>query len=167
MANKYPEVSANENDNISVAPCEGKMPKDILCEDDWDIRAFPHLHNPDGSCGKDHERKVRLTDQYYFIQRICNLEKRFARSPAYMYAALGYLEKKQLNRNINMANTRGKEVINDMGEKAYVLEDGYRVLDDIKGTPRYWKKTKYEMIAKLDNLGPFHLFFTLSCADMR
>ena len=23
------------------------------------------------------------------------------------------------------------------------------------------------MIAKLDNLGPFHLFFTLSCADMR
>ena len=94
MANKYPEVSANENDNISVAPGEGKIPKHILCEDDWDIRAFPHLHNPDGSCGKDHERKVRLTDQYYFIQRICNLEKRFARSPAYMYAALGYLEKK-------------------------------------------------------------------------
>ena len=66
-----------------------------------------------------------------------------------------------------MANTRGKEVINEMGEKAYMLDDGYRVLDDIKGTPRYWKKTKYEMIAKLDNLGPFNLFFTLSCADMR
>ena len=95
------------------------------------------------------------------------MEKRFARSPAYMYAAIGYLEKKQLQRNINMANTRGKEVVNEMGEKAYMLEDGYRVLDDIKGTPRYWKKTKYEMIAKLDNLGPFHLFFTLSCADMR
>ena len=51
--------------------------------------------------------------------------------------------------------------------KSYVLEDGYRVLEDIKNTPRYWKKAKYEMIARLDNLGPFHLFFTLSCADMR
>ena len=54
-----------------------------------------------------------------------------------------------------------------MGEKAYMLDDGYRVLDDIKNTPRYWKKAKHEMLAKLDNLGPFHLFFTLSCADMR
>ena len=66
-----------------------------------------------------------------------------------------------------MANTRGKEVINEMGEKAYMLEDGYRVMDDVKNTPRYWKKAKNEMIAKLDNLGPFQLFFTLSCADMR
>ena len=54
-----------------------------------------------------------------------------------MYAAIGYLEKKQLQRNINLANTRGKEVINEMGEKAYMLDDGYRVLDDIKNTPRY------------------------------
>ena len=34
-------------------------------------------------------------------------------------------------------------------------------------TPKYWKKAKYEMIARLDNLGPFQIFFTLSCADMR
>ena len=26
---------------------------------------------------------------------------------------------------------------------------------------------KYEILAKIENLGPFHLFFTLSCADMR
>ena len=29
------------------------------------------------------------------------------------------------------------------------------------------KKAKYEMLAKLENLGSFQLFFTLSCADMR
>ena len=84
-----------------------------------------------------------------------------------MYAAVAYLKKKQLQRNINLANTRGKEVIDENGKKAYVLEDGYRVLDNIKNTQRYWRKAKYEMIAKLDNLGPFQLFFTLSCADMR
>ena len=64
---------------------------------------------------------MRITDQNFFIQRICNKEKRFAKSPAYMYAAIGYLEKKQLQRNVNLANTRGKEVVNESGEKAYVL----------------------------------------------
>ena len=29
------------------------------------------------------------------------------------------------------------------------------------------KKKKYEMLAKLENLGSFQFFFTLSCADMR
>ena len=37
----------------------------------------------------------------------------------------------------------------------------------MRNTPRYWKQAKYEMLAKLDNLGPFQMFFTLSCADMR
>jgi hypothetical protein len=29
------------------------------------------------------------------------------------------------------------------------------------------KKVKFDMIAKLENLGPFHFFFTLSCMDTR
>jgi hypothetical protein len=41
------------------------------------------------------------------------------------------------------------------------------VLDNTPGTPRYWQKKKYELIARLENLGAFQLFFTLSCADMR
>ena len=53
------------------------------------------------------------------------------------------------------------------GNVTYDLEDGYAVLEDIKCTPRYWKKVKQEMIAKLENLGAFQLFFTLSCADLR
>ncbi len=54
MAHKYPE--------ITVAPGEGQTPKGILSELDWDVRAFPHLHNPDGSNGKDQARKIKLTD---------------------------------------------------------------------------------------------------------
>ena len=41
------------------------------------------------------------------------------------------------------------------------------MLENMKNTPRYWRQAKYEMLARLDNLGPFQLFFTLSCADMR
>ena len=84
MTDKYPEVTVNQNESISIEPGEGKVPTDILSTDEWDIKAFPHLHNPDSSNGKDQERKVRLTDQNYFIQRICNKERRFTKSSAYM-----------------------------------------------------------------------------------
>ena len=47
------------------------------------------------------------------------------------------------------------------------LEDGFAVLENVPNTPKYWQKAKYEMLARLDNIGPFQFFFTLSCADLR
>ena len=32
---------------------------------------------------------------------------------------------------------------------------------------RYWSKKKLELFAKVENLGAFHIFWTLSCADYR
>ena len=66
-----------------------------------------------------------------------------------------------------MAGTRGKQVTNKNGSTSYELTDAYRVLENVRNTPRYWKQAKYEMLAKLDNLGQFEMFFMLSCADMR
>ena len=59
--------------------------------------AFPHLHNADGSNGKDQDRVVKLTNQRYFIQRVLNKETRFAKSPAYLYYCVGLLEEKQIH----------------------------------------------------------------------
>ena len=61
-----------------------------------------------------------------------------------------------------MSYSTGKEISIKDGIKTLKLDDPFSVLDDIKQTPRYWKKAKYKMIAKLDNFGPFHFFFTLS-----
>ena len=47
------------------------------------------------------------------------------------------------------------------------MEDPYCVFDNISNTPKYWRKKKDELITKLEHLGAFHFFFTLSCADMR
>ena len=58
---------------------------------------------------------------------------------------------------------RGKKT----SQNTYSLEDGFSVFDKIKNTPAYWKQTKNEMLSKLDNLGPFQFFFTLSCAATR
>jgi len=155
---KYPE--------ISVAPGEGQTPQDVLMDRDWDVKAFPHIHNANASNGLNQNREVMLTDQKYFIQRICNKETIMSKSKSYLYAAVSYLERKQLQRNINLAGTRGKKTVKT-GGISYELQDGYRVLEGIKNTPRYWKTAKYEIIAKIENFGAFQFFFTLSCADMR
>ena len=165
MSNLYPEM--DPANSIIVAPGEGKSPQNILFDDDWDILAFPHLNSPDGKYGLYHQRQTKLQDQYYFIQRICNMNPKFARSPAYIYAAVAHTELKQIQRNINVSYSRGKETNNSDGVKSLKLEDPFAVLDDIKQTPRYWKKAKFEIFAKLDNFGPFQFFFTLSCADLR
>ena len=68
MSNMYPE--AGPENSVIVAPGEGKVPKNILYDNDWDIKAFPHLNSPDGKFGLHYDRETKLTDQYFFIQHI-------------------------------------------------------------------------------------------------
>ncbi|KAJ8369406.1 hypothetical protein SKAU_G00094340 [Synaphobranchus kaupii] len=66
---------------------------------------------------------------------------------------------------------------NNAVENEEAKEEEYRKNDPIRkfqieydhtsNTPSYHKKGKHEMMARLDNLGPFQFFFTVSCADMR
>ena len=80
---------------------------------------------------------------------------------------MSHVESDQLRRNANLSGFRGERVEGEGGQANYVLKDPFAVFKDIKGTPKYWQKVKYDMIAKLENLGPFHWFFTLSCGDQR
>ena len=80
-----------------------------------------------------------------------------------MYAAVAYLEKKQIQRNISIAGTKGRQVTTEAGGTSFEINDPYRVLEDITNTPKFWMKKKYEMLAKLDNLGAFQIFFTIAC----
>ena len=167
LTEKYPEAfcaTKKEDHEFSVAPGQGKLPENILASENWDILAFPMKH-PDGRNGVHHKRESKLSDQYYFVQRIRNKDPRFRNDPSYCFAAALYLEKKNLQRNINVAFLRGKKVQSSNGNYVYSLEDGFSVFDSMSNTPTYWKKAKYEMMAKLDNLGPFQIFWTLSCAD--
>ena len=129
MTDKYPE--------ITVAPGEGQRPKSILSDPHWDVKAFPHLHNADGSNGKDQEREVKLTAQRYFIQRICNKETRFAKCSEYLFSAVNSLELQQIYRNISLVGRRGKKVSKADGRVCFELEDEYRVLENMPNTPKY------------------------------
>ena len=65
----------------------------------------------------------------------------------------------------NISFMRGRKTINENGISQYDLQDAFTTFDGITNTPKYWQKVKYEMIAKLESNGPFHIFFTLSCGD--
>ena len=169
LNNKFPEETFEDTtltDRIQIAPAENKIPINLLAHHDWDIQAFPHLHNYDGSNGLHQKRDVKLTLQEYFQQRILNHDPRFRENHMYLYAAVGAVEKNQIQRNINLSYSRGK-VQEGEGSVTMKLDDPYVCLEDIKNSPRYWKKKKYVMNAKLENLGAFNVFFTLSCADGR
>ena len=163
LVDKFPEAAVPDKvQEIAFAPGEGKIPENILMTDNWDIDAFPMKH-PDGKNGMYQERERKLSDQYYIVQRLRNKDSRFSDDPSYSFACASYLEKKQLQRNVNISFQRGKKTASG----SYSLEDGFSVFDKIKNTPTYWRQAKYEMLAKLENLGPFQFFFTLSSADSR
>jgi hypothetical protein len=156
---KFPEaIPETVEQKTSFAPGEGKIHTNILKEDNWDVKSFPNIH-PTGKNGLHQKRNIKgLTDQQYIEQRLKNQDTRFEQCTPYVFALTAYIEEKQLERNIGISYSKGEMTVGENGERSYSLNDGFAVLDNIKGTPRYWKKAKMEMLAKLDNFGPFHIF---------
>ena len=87
------------------------------------------------------EREIKLTPQQYLGQRLRNKDTRFEQCTPYVFAAAGLIEEKQMERNIGVSFSKGKVNVSDEGVKSYKLDDAFSVLDNVKGTPRYHKKT--------------------------
>ena len=73
------------------------------------------------------------------------------------------LYRESLERQINISCRRVKFSEGSVQQ----LEDAFSVFENIPGTVKYWQQKRYEVLAKLEQLGPFQFFFTLSCADKR
>ena len=174
MTDRYPETSVetelkkmagSENSKskpVSIAPGEGKIPTDLMRDKDFLINAFPHLF-PTGKYGLNEERNVVLSMQKYFTQRLQNVNPQFARDIAFVFTALYCIERATLERSINISYQRGR-VVNGTLEN---FDNICSIFDDTPGSFRYWQKRRFEVLAKLEQLGAFQFFFTLSCADKR
>ena len=169
----HPEVTEKDQNQkktpnmISVAPGEGCTPLDIMFDKDWDVKSYPHIHQSNGTNGLDQGREVKLTSQRYLVNRIIHKEQKFSKCAPYLYAAVSHTEKKQLNRNHALSYTTGTRAQGENGKQVMNKTDAYRVFTGIKNTPTYYRQKKYELLAKLDNFGPFQVFWTISCADTR
>ena len=167
IQNFEPLIEATDNQVHEIAPGEGKVPIDIVYCEDWDAKAFPLLF-PDGNNHLfDKKREKKLRDQDFFCQSLFNVDPRWRNNIHWIFAATGFREKKDFKGNIDLAFKRGKKHITPDGSLKYHLDNPYSVFQGVLNTPAYHKKGKYETMARLDNYGPFHVFFTLSCADYR
>ena len=152
---------------LVVAPGEDQIPKNILKEKHPFVLHFPCLF-PDGNGGlHDPSRIKKITTQQWIMQRLLNINLIFSRNKPFLFSAVHYVEQQKLMTNMNISYLRGK--ISHHKDRGQFLqtEDGYAVFDGIPGSPRYWQKMKYDLIAKMEQLGPPQFFYTLSCANKR
>ena len=161
------DIESVDNQLHEIAPGEGKTPINIVYCNDWDAKAFPMLFPNGKNHLFDSKRERKLRDQDFFCQRLFNVDPRWRQNIHWIFASTGYREKKDFKGNIDLAFKKGKKHITPEGSLKYHLENPYSVFQGVLNTPAYHKKGKFETNARLDNYGPFNIFFTLSCADYR
>ena len=156
LVNGAPEIfldgDGNQIAKLDFAPAEGKKPKNFIDQKDWIIRSWPTLL-PDGKFGLDHKRRVKLTRQNYFQQRILNVDDRFAKTPSFVFGAMSMVEAERLRSNANLTGIKGRRVTGPDGKISIQLDDPCAVFEKIKGTHKYWQRVRYDIIAKLENIG--------------
>ena len=97
-----------EEDNVIMAPGQGKTPVSILNDDHCEELAFPYLF-PTGMFGYKVKREVPLSPVRYFNQRLSNFRQSFASDADYTFFARSIVEQHHLrsSSNISMHKVQG------------------------------------------------------------
>ena len=159
------KVRGNSSKSSVVAPGEGHIPTNWLKSENFDVKSHPTKH-PSGKFGLHHKRKYKISCQQYFNQRILNVDERFAKCIPYLFMSQQFVERWALESQINISGQKGK--CKKVGDDVEVhVSDITSILKSIRGSPKYWQTAKNELLAKVKQLGSFHVFFTISCGEMR
>ena len=178
----YPVIIEDNSSNVStgreiynVAPGENKHPVSLMTDKLCEELAFPVLF-PKGRFGYKAERKIKLSPVKYFNTRLLHYSGRFAMNPEYLFFAQFIIEQKKVSDSINIAlkKVHGQHVTaSQVKSNIQILQNlisqdqAYLFLRQIPGSPPYWQKFMYEVVAMVKQLGIPTWFMTLSCADLR
>ena len=115
----------------------GKTPESLLSDPEWDKKTHAWL-DPTGENNMNKDRRVKLSNIMFFDQRIRNIDRTFSNCLSFVYAAVSYMELKQMTDKIHISVQRGaKRPPRQDGTVEYRLDDGFQVFDNVKNTPRY------------------------------
>ena len=168
-------TNSSGNEVFNIAPGENKHPVSFMTDKQCEELAFPVLF-PKGRFGYTAERAVNLSPTKYFNARLLHYSGKFAMNPEYLFFAQFIIEQKKVSDSINIALTKvhGQSVTashlrsNLQRLQNLICQDqAYLFLRQIPGTPTYWQKFMYEVVAMVKQLGIPTWFMTLSCADLR
>ena len=73
-----------EDDNVTMAPGQGKTPVSVLNDDHCEELAFPYLF-PTGKFGLKVKRELPLSPVTYFNQQLLNFRQSFASDADYIF----------------------------------------------------------------------------------
>ena len=163
------------NEIFNIAPGENEHPVSFMTDKHCEELAFPVLF-PTGRFGYTVERAVNLSPTKYFNARLLHYSGRFAMNPEYLFFAQFIIEQKKVSDSINIALSKvhGQSLTashlrsNIQSLQNLICQNqAYLFLRQIPGTPPYWQKFMYEVVAMVKQLGIPTWFMTLSCADLR
>ena len=127
--------------DVILAPGEGVLPSNIMRESNFDEKGFPCLH-PSGKYGLHFNRKYEITKQMYFQTRLCHYTGLFANNNDYVFMCQQYVERSQLESNIDITTLKGVVTNAADGTKMMKLTDAFSVFQKIRGTPKYWQSKR-------------------------
>ncbi|WAR11596.1 PIF1-like protein, partial [Mya arenaria] len=156
---------------LSIAPGENKIPMSILMDTNFEEMSFPSLF-PTGQFGFRAERPVELTAKTYFQERLLDASTNFARDVEYLFVAQTIIERQQIQDSMSVALRKTytadeNEQLTASIVKDTSLDQAYRYLQPVRGSPPYWQKVQLKLLSAIKQFGIFTWFFTLSAADLR
>ena len=165
----------NPEQIVSIAPAEGQKPLFIMSDPNFEL-----MCNPDKFCygngGFGSKRERKITYRKYFNARLQDIDGRFARDLDYLFVAQYIVECKQVLDDGNNFAWRQKPTqqltASQVKDKSFMSDNvrsdkAYRFLKNVRGSPPYYQRTFYELLAMIRQLGTPTWFFTLSAADMK
>ncbi len=163
------------NEVVCVAPAEGQTPLFIMTDPNFEAMSNPEKFPISSGCFTT-ERPNKITYRKYFNQRLLNVDGRFAKDTDYLFVAQYIVEAKQIlddahnfiwrqkpGRNFTAQQARDKNIVSQCVRK----DKAYSFMKNLRGSPAYYQKTFYELLAMIRQLGTPTWFFTLSAADMK
>ena len=176
MSLENPEADASI---YSVAPAEGERPLSFMNDKTFEAMCNPNKF-PYGTGTFHTTRERKLTYRKYFNQRLLDVDGRFARDLDYLFVAQYIVEAKQVLDDgshfiwrrkpgrRNDALLTAYKVKNQTLMNEFICKDkAYRFMKNVRGSPAYYQRTFYDLLAMIRQLGTPTWFLTLSAADMK
>ena len=170
------DITENLGKVLSFAPGEGNRPLGIFMDKDSEFLSFPTIY-----CGETRaDNKYRKIPVHY--STVCKWElrsqdRRVAQSVPNIFYKLKKLQIKQIQNSASLSlrkcKTKGKRyTAGDLKSDDYInklinLDEGFRVLRNLRGSAPYFEKCKKDLFAMIRQLGNPSWFCSFSAAETK
>ena len=171
-----PDITQDGDRILSFAPGEGNRPLGIFTDKDSEFLSFPTIY-----CGKRQaDNNERLVPVHYSTMckwELRSKDRRVAQSVPNIFYKLKKLQIRQIQGSASLSlrkcKTKGKTyTAGDLKSESSVnklinLDEGFRVLRNLRGSPPYFERCKKDLFAMIRQLGNPTWFCSFSAAETR